>query len=75
MKCLNCGIEMEQGTAEAIGQGCGHWYEFTSDEEKKKRHKGIFTRKTISVKTSALESPAWHCPKCKKLLIWIDSEE
>lgn len=42
MKCLNCGIEMEQGTAEAIGQGCGHWYEFTSDEEKKKRHKGIF---------------------------------
>lgn len=76
MKCLDCGMEMEQGTAEAIGQGGGHWYEFTSDEEKKKTGlKGFFTMKTISVETSALESPAWHCPKCKKILIWIDSKE
>ena len=36
MKCLDCGMEMEQGTVEAIGQGGGHWYEFTSDQEKKK---------------------------------------
>nr|WP_300326231.1 PF20097 family protein [uncultured Anaerostipes sp.] len=76
MKCLNCGMEMEQGTVEAIGQGGGHWYEFTSDEEKKKTGlKGFFTKETISVETSALESPAWHCPKCKKILIWIDSKE
>jgi len=35
MKCLDCGMEMEQGTVQGIGQGGGHWYEFTSDEEKK----------------------------------------
>ena len=34
MKCLDCGMEMEQGTVQGIGQGGGHWYEFTSDEEK-----------------------------------------
>ncbi len=27
------------------------------------------------METSVLESPAWHCPKCKKILIWIDSKE
>lgn len=36
MKCLDCGMEMEQGTVEGIGQSGGHWYEFTSNEEKKK---------------------------------------
>ena len=25
MKCLDCGVEMEQGTVEAFGQGGGHW--------------------------------------------------
>ena len=34
MKCLECGMEMEQGTVQGIGQGRGHSYEFTSDEEK-----------------------------------------
>ena len=28
MKCLDCGMEMEQGTVQGIGQGGGHWYEF-----------------------------------------------
>ena len=47
MKCLDCG---------SVGQGGGHWYEFASDEEKKKTGlKGFFTRKTISVATSVLE--------------------
>ena len=32
MKCLDCGMEMEPGTVEGVGQGAGHWYEFTSDE-------------------------------------------
>ena len=56
MKCLDCGMEMEQGAVESVGQGGGHWYEFASDEEKKKTGlKGFFTRKTISVATSVLE--------------------
>lgn len=67
MKCLDCGTEMEHGSVEGIGQGGGHWYEFTSDEEKKKTGiKGFFTKKTISVASSVLDSPAWHCPHCKK---------
>lgn len=50
MKCLGCGIEMEQGTVEGVGQGGGHFYEFTSDEDKKKVGlKGFLTRKTIKV--------------------------
>ena len=49
MKCLDCGMEMEQGTVQGIGQGGGHWYEFTSDEEKnwKTGIKGFFTE-TVS---------------------------
>ena len=30
MKCLDCGAEMEQGTAECVGAGFESWYEFTS---------------------------------------------
>ena len=76
MKCLDCGMEMEQGTVEGIGQSGGHWYEFTSNEEKKKCGlKGFFTRKTISVETSVLVKTAWYCPKCKKILMWMDSNE
>ena len=77
MKCLDCGMEMEQGTVQGIGQGGGHWYEFTSDEEKnwKTGIKGFFTQKSISLKTSVIESPAWHCPNCKKDLMWMDSKE
>lgn len=56
MKCLDCGMEMEQGTVQGIGQGGGHWYEFTSDEEKnwKTGIKGFFTQKSISLKTSSV---------------------
>lgn len=76
MKCLDCGMEMEKGIVEGIGQGGGHFYEFTSDEERKKTGlKGILTQKNISIKTSVLESPAWHCPNCKKVLMWMDSKE
>ena len=58
MKCLDCGTEMEHGSVEGIGQGGGHWYEFTSDEKKKKTGiKGFFTKKTISVASSVLDSP------------------
>lgn len=68
MKCLDCGMEMEHGTVQGIGQGGGHWYEFTSDEEKRKNGlKGFFTKKTISVKTSVVESPAWHCTNGNKI--------
>jgi len=76
MKCLDCGMEMEQGTVVGIGQGGGHWYEFTSNEEKWKTGiKGFFTKKTISVEATVLDYPAWHCPKCKKVLMWMDSKE
>ncbi len=76
MKCLDCGAEMEKGTVEGVGQGGGHWYEFTSDKEKKKKGlKGFFTRKTISVKSGVMENPAWHCPECRKVLMWMDSGE
>lgn len=76
MKCLDCGMEMKQGTVMGIGQGGGHYYEFTSDEEKKKTGlKSLFSQKTISVKSTVLEYPAWHCPKCKKILMWVDSKE
>ena len=37
MKCLNCGNEMQQGIVEGYGQGGHSCYEFTSDEEKKKK--------------------------------------
>ena len=62
MKCLDCGMEMEKGIVEGVGQGGEHFYEFTSDEEMKKTGlKGILT--------------AWHCPNCKKVLMWMDSKE
>lgn len=76
MKCLDCGMEMEQGTVEGIGQGGGHWYEFTSNEERQKIGiKGFFTRKTVSVEATVLDYPAWHCPKCRKVLMWMDCKE
>lgn len=76
MKCLDCGMEMEQGTVEGIGQGGGHWYEFTSNEEKQKTGiKGFFTKKTISVEATVLDYPAWRCPKCRKVLMWMDCKE
>ena len=51
MKCLDCGMEMEQGTVEGIGQSGGHWYEFTSNEEKKKC--GLYLR--VSTEDQARE--------------------
>lgn len=60
----------KKGTVEGVDQGGGHFYEFTSEEEKEKSGlKGFFTRKTITVNSTVLESPAWHCPKCKKILM------
>ena len=45
MKCLDCGIEMEQGTVEGYAQGGSHSYEFTADTEKKKTGiKGFFQK-------------------------------
>ncbi len=45
MKCLDCGMEMEQGTVQGIGQGGGHWYEFTSDEEKNWNKRLFYAKK------------------------------
>ena len=37
MKCLDCGNEMQQGIVEGYGQSGHSCYEFTSDEEKRRR--------------------------------------
>ena len=76
MKCLECGNEMQQGIVEGYGQGGNSWYEFISDEEKKKKGlKGFFTRNTINISASGFEHCAWYCPKCKKVLMWMDTDE
>lgn len=76
MKCLICEAEMEKGTVEGYAQGGAHMYEFTSDAEKKKTGiKGFLSRKTVSILPYAAEQPAWHCPQCKKILMWMDADE
>ena len=76
MKCLDCGTEMEHGTAECIGAGLESWYEFTSETEKaKKGIAGFLTRQTITIPSALAEYPAWHCPSCRKVLMWVDSKE
>ena len=76
MKCLDCGAEMEQGTAECVGAGFESWYEFTSGTEKaKKGIAGSLTRQTITVPATLAEHSAWHCPMCRKVLMWVDSKE
>ena len=37
MKCLDCGAEMEEGTAECVGAGFENWYEFTPVIKKGKK--------------------------------------
>ena len=76
MKCLDCGTEMEHGTAECIGAGLESWYEFTSETEKaKKGIAGFLTRQTTTIPPALAEYPAWHCPRCRKVLMWVDSKE
>ena len=76
MRCLICGAEMEKGTVEGYAQGGAHMYEFTSDAEKRKTGlKGFFSKKTVSILPYATEQLAWHCPQCKKILMWMDADE
>ena len=76
MKCLNCGNEMQQGIVEGYGQGGHSCYEFTSDEEKKKKGlKGFFTKEIISISTDNMEHCAWYCSKCKTVFMWMDTDE
>lgn len=76
MKCLDCGAEMEQGTAECVGAGSESWYEFTSETEKRKKGiSGLLTRQTITIPSTLAEHHAWHCPRCRKVLMWVDSKE
>ena len=56
MKCLDCGNEMQQGIVEGYGQGGHSCYEFTSDEEKKKKGlKWFFSKEIISISTDNME--------------------
>lgn len=76
MKCLDCGAEMERGTVECVGAGFESWYEFTSETEKaKKGIAGFLTRQTITVPSTLAEHSAWHCPMCRKVLMWVGSKE
>ncbi|MDO5547415.1 MAG: PF20097 family protein [Eubacteriales bacterium] len=75
MNCLCCGTEMETGTVEGRGEFF-EGYEFTSKKEmQKKGIKGYFLRNTVSIPMYGGVFPAWHCPKCKKALLWLDSAE
>ena len=74
MKCLDCRIEMEHGTAECIGAGFESWYEFTPETgEAKKGIADFFTKQTITIPSALAEHPAWHCPGCNNVLMWVDS--
>ena len=76
MKCLNWGNEMEQGTVEGYAQGGASSYEFISNRERQKKGiKGFFTRNTVTVLPYPGEHQAWHCPQCKKVMMWMDSDE
>ena len=76
MKCLNCGNEMEQGTVEGYAQGGHSSYEFISNGERQKKGiKGFFTRKIVTALPYPAEHQAWHCPQCKKVMMWMDSDE
>ena len=76
MKCLDCGAEMERGTAECVGAGFESWHEFTPETEKEKKGiAGFLTRQTITIPSTLAECPAWHCPMCRKVLMWVDSKE
>lgn len=76
MKCLDCGTEMEYGVAECVGAGLESWYEFISEAERaKKGIVGFFTRQTVTIPSTLVGHPAWHCPRCRKVLMWVDSKE
>ena len=67
MKCLDCGAEMEQGTAECVGAGFESWYEFTSETEKaKKGIAGLFTRQTITIPSTLAEHPRMALSQVQK---------
>lgn len=75
MKCLDCEAEMERGTVECVGAGFESGYEFTPEAERaKKGIAGFFTRQTITIPSTLAEHPAWHCPRCEKVLMWVDSK-
>ena len=76
MKCLNCGKEMEQGTVEGYAQGGDSSYEFISNGERQKKGiKSFFTRNIVAVLPYPAKHQAWHCPQCKKVMMWRDSDE
>ena len=42
---------------------------------KENRYKRIFLRKIVIILPYPAEQRAWHCPHCKKVLMWMDAEE
>ena len=74
MKCLDCGTEMEHGTVTCVGAGFESWYEFTKAEKSKKGIVGFLIRQPVTIPSTLAEHPAWHCSKCRKVLMWLDSK-
>lgn len=73
MKCLDCGAEMDRGTVFSFSKQVND--EFVSETEKEKKGiKSLFKEK-VYISKGIDEYCAWHCPNCKKVLIWADSEE
>ncbi len=75
MRCIDCGREMERGTVEALAPSVETWNIFTSDLEKAKTGLQGFFRYTVAVPMQMEEQAAWHCPECKKVLMWVRSRE
>ena len=44
-------------------------------KKKKTGIKGFFFSMTVTILPYPAEQRAWHCPHCKKVLMWMDAEE
>lgn len=75
LRCIDCGEEMERGTVEALAPSVETWNIFTSDQEKAKTGIQGFFRHTVTIPLQMEEQVAWHCPDCKKVLMWVRSRE
>ncbi len=75
MKCLDCGTEMEHGSVEGIGQGGGHWYEFTSDEEKRNRNQRLLHQENHQRCILCFRLSRLALSALQKILMWMNAKE
>ena len=62
MKCLDCGLEMEEGIVIAYSLALGVWNEFISKKEAEKKGFKAMFRKTITIPLKMEEAlpESWH---------------